>query len=286
MASGRTTGFYLFGAGGCGKSFTITDELDRLQIPYKLCNSRMTGRGLYNQLASFPDCIHLLEDMESLLNDPGARGVLRSALWNPRESVGDGPIERIVTWTTHQMEHRFVFTGGLIMTANRPFPENAELDAVKTRIAYWELVVGDYEIIAMMKHLALHASSDGRSNTDPSERLEVCDFIIAECHGLNRCLDLRLFVNGLSYFAQWRECQSGCHWQDLVSALIRERPTRIRDVRSTSVRKKQLLDELAFAAGLSAVADREERYRLWREKTGKSEPTLYRRMEQAAKAHP
>ena len=30
VASGRTPGFYLYGAGGCGKSFTIINELERL----------------------------------------------------------------------------------------------------------------------------------------------------------------------------------------------------------------------------------------------------------------
>src|SRR5260221_1664299 len=143
VANGRTTGFYVFGTGGCGKSYTILSELDRLQVPYKVFNSRMTGRGLFNALEKFPDAVHVLEDMEQLLRESAARGVLRSALWSQQTTDQGGPSERQVTWTTYRMEHCFIFTGSIIMTANRPFPDVPELDAVRTRIAYMQLVVTD-----------------------------------------------------------------------------------------------------------------------------------------------
>lgn len=210
VASGRTTGLNLFGTGGCGKSYTVIDELERLKVPYKLFNSRMTGRGLYNALEKFPDAVHLLEDMEQLFREGGARGVLRSALWCHRKGEDDGPTERLVTWSTYKHEHSFVFTGGLIMTANRPFPDVPELDAVKTRIAYTQFVVSDNEIIAMMHKIALAGYRQGKDVIEPAECLDVCQFIVRECQGLNRLLDLRLLINGLADYAQWRECQSGC----------------------------------------------------------------------------
>src|SRR5437867_3974952 len=77
VAGGYTTGLYLFGEGGIGKSFTVLQELDRLKADYKLFNSRMTGRGLYNALEKFPDSVHVLEDMEQITRDRGAQGVLR-----------------------------------------------------------------------------------------------------------------------------------------------------------------------------------------------------------------
>jgi hypothetical protein len=280
VATGRTGGFYLHGNGGCGKSFTVIKELERLQIPYKLYNSRMTGRGLYNALEKSPDSVHLLEDMEQLFRESGARGVLRSALWSQGDREDDGPSERLITWTTHVREHQFVFTGGLIMTANRPFPDVPELDAVKTRIAYMHLSVSDNEIIAMMRNLSLRGVRKGSEVLEPQECLQVCDFIIQECLGLNRLLDLRLFTNGLSDFLQFRECQSGCHWHDLVSTRIKERPTKIREAKPISFRNDQKRDELQLAQELSKIDDREERYGIWHEQTGKSEQTLYRRLKQ------
>ena len=280
VATGRTGGFYLHGNGGCGKSFTVIEELERLKVPYKLYNSRMTGRGLYNSLEKFPDSIHLLEDMEQLFRESGARGVLRSALWSQGHSEHDGPSERLVTWTTYAMEHQFVFTGGLIMTANRPFSEVPELDAVKTRIAYMHLSVSDNEIIAMMHHLSLRGVKKGSEKLEPQECFQVCEFIIKECQGLNRLLDLRLFNNALSDFLQYRECQSGCHWHDLVSTRIKERPTKIREAKPISFRNDQKRDELQLAQELSNIDGREERFKVWKEQTGKSEQTLYRRLKQ------
>src|SRR4051794_36873359 len=50
-----TTGMYLFGEGGIGKSYTVLMELERLKADYKVYNSRMTGLGLFNALEKFPD---------------------------------------------------------------------------------------------------------------------------------------------------------------------------------------------------------------------------------------
>src|SRR3954470_6991618 len=50
VVEGLSTGMYLFGEGGIGKSFTVLSELERLKADYKLYNSRMTGRGLFNAL--------------------------------------------------------------------------------------------------------------------------------------------------------------------------------------------------------------------------------------------
>lgn len=33
VAMGRTGGYYLFGNGGCGKSYTVIKELERLRVP-------------------------------------------------------------------------------------------------------------------------------------------------------------------------------------------------------------------------------------------------------------
>ena len=43
----------------------------------------MTGRGLFDTLAKHPDAVHVLEDVEQLMNDKNALGVLRSAWTRP-----------------------------------------------------------------------------------------------------------------------------------------------------------------------------------------------------------
>jgi hypothetical protein len=281
VASGRTSGFYLFGSGGCGKSYTIIKELERLQVPYKLSNSRMSGRGLFDALEAFPDAIHLLEDMEQLFREGGAKGVLRSALWSQPAGRRQGPPERLVTWTTDLMEHSFVFTGGIIMTANRPFPPLPELEAIKTRITYWHLVVSDNELTALMRRVSLGGYRDGPDVMDPAECSQVCEFIIRQCRGLNRALDMRMLLHGFQHYLQWRECDSGCDWRDLVSTQVKERPIALQEAKPHGFRAAQKRQELALAKEIAlATSSREERRRLWVEKTGKSEQTLYRRLAQ------
>jgi len=283
VASGRTYGFFLWGKGGVGKSHTVIEELERLKVPYKLFNSRMTGRGLFNALEEFPDAVHLLEDMEPLFRDSGACGVLRSALWGVRPR-GDGPTERLVTWTTYKMEHSFVFTGGIVMTANRPFPERPELEAVKTRIEYMHLAVSDQELIAKMRAIAAGGYRRGRDIMDPDECAGVCEFIVAQCRGLNRAMDLRLMLNGFQDYLQWRDCQAGCHWRDLVATRVKERPIGLEEVKTYTERDAQKAAELAVARELETTKlSRAERTRLWQERTGKSEPALYRRLAELKK---
>ena len=76
------TGFFLCGNGGISKSHTVLNELEKLEADYKLFNSRMSGRGLFQSLAEYPGTTHILEDMERVVKDKDAQGVLRSALWS------------------------------------------------------------------------------------------------------------------------------------------------------------------------------------------------------------
>jgi hypothetical protein len=280
VASRLGTAFYLYGPGGCGKSYAVLEELHRLKTPYRLYNSRMTGRGLFNALEAYPDGIHLLEDMEQLFHDAVARGVLRSALWGQTGTNVRLPQERLVTWTTYRTELQFVFTGGIIMTANRPLPAVPELDAVKTRIGYMHLAVGDDELIALMRKVSLGGFRVNGVAASPAECREVCDHLVEQARGLHRQMDMRTLINAFMDYLQWRESQSGCHWRDMVATRLKERPIGVEEVRTYQQRASQKQAELEVAREVANIPNRHERFRVWKEKTGKSEPTLYRRLEE------
>jgi hypothetical protein len=209
----------------------------------------MTGRGLFDALQDAPDAIHVLEDMENLLRDNGALGVLRSALWSQSGKDGRLPAQRLVTWTTWRMQHSFVFTGGIILTANRPFPPRPELEAIKTRIGYFHLLVSDNEMAALMRRVSLDGYCRGEEVMTPEECLEVCNFIIAECRGLHRPLDMRTLINGFQDYCQHREYESSCHWRDLVATRIKERPIALEEAKSPPERVAQQEREMAVALG-------------------------------------
>lgn len=131
VVSGLATGLWLYGDGGVGKSYTVIGELDACSANYFIQNSRLTGRGLFDLLVSFPDAIIVIEDCETLLNDRLAHGVLRSALWSQST---DRPMQRTVTWANLNAQLQTVFVGGIIMIANKGPDRFPEIAALKTTL--------------------------------------------------------------------------------------------------------------------------------------------------------
>jgi hypothetical protein len=286
VADGSATGFYVHGPGGVGKTHTITCELKRTRTPYKIWNTRMTGLGLFEALEQFPEDVHVLEDMEGIFRSRAAASVLRSALWSGEADRQRHP-ERLVTWTTGHKHREIVVTGGIIMTGNDPFPETSELAAVRTRIGYWQLVVSDNEMIALMRKVAAdgYSLADGPGlgvdRMDASECLEVCEHLVEQARGLRDQLNMRLLVKSYKYYLDWRECRTGCHWHDLVGTDLKGRPIKldVAAVKTFRQRVGQKQDELRIASELAAtVSDTPEQVRLWIERTGKSRPTYFRRL--------
>ncbi len=279
VIEGYANGLYLYGPGGAGKSYIVLDVLRQREANYKVYNSRMTGRGLYNALEAYPDAIHVLEDMEQITRDRGAQGVLRSALWGQRRDGDTGPQERLVTWSTWRSEHSFYFTGGIILTANRPLDDVPELHAVKTRIAVTQHLVSDAEIRAMMRAVARRGHEVHGRVVAPAQCLEVAEYLISESLSLHRPLDLRLLSNAINDYAQWDDGDAACHWRDLVAARVRERPVALREPVAQGQREDRLAREREIAREIAAATtDPAERVRLWKVRTGKSVPTMYRRL--------
>ena len=277
VAMGFSNGFYLSGSGGIGKSFTVLGELRRQQRDYKLHNSRMTGRGLYDALEEFPNSVHVLEDIESIISDRVALGVLRSALWGQRPD--GGAQERLVTWSTARETLDFIFTGGIIMINNRPLPELPEVQAIRTRIPCLELHATGPEMQALMRSVSLKGFEHGGSTMGAAACLEVCEYIIEESRSSDRSLDMRLLVTAFADYLQWQEFSSCCHWKDLVASRLRECPTEFSGAVHTRTRTERIAHERALALQIMTVTkDRAERSRQWNEKTGMGEKTLYRRM--------
>jgi hypothetical protein len=283
----RTTGLYLWGPGGTGKSYVVFQTLREYGANFKIHNSRMDGRGLFTALERDPDAIHVLEDCEPMMRNRNVRGLLRSALWGQRDE--SGRMKRIVTWPlgAGKKELRCYFEGGIIIVANLPPADLPEMEAVTTRIPVIHLAATDAEVRAMMRQLSRQGYEDGNGNRlTPGECLMVAEHIIGQCQGLDRSLDLRLLINAFEDFLQWSDGEAGLHWRDLVATRMRQRPAGIRsavDVVATgksrvaaSARQQADLDVAREIA--QATENPEERLRIWTERTGKSRATFYRRL--------
>ncbi len=273
VALGYSAGFYLHGAGGISKSFTVLGELERLQANFKLFNSRMSGRGLFDTLQQYPDAVHVLEDMERVVNDRDAQGVLRSATWSQR--VKDGRQNRIVTWATAKGVDSFVFGGGIIMLSNRPLDDLPELRAIQTRISYLELQVSENEVAALMRKVAGSGFHHGQQVMTPEECLEVCEFLVAESKSLLCHLDMRLLDNSFRDYLQHRQGHSSSHWRTLVAARLAGRKGELLE--TVPGRQQELEEDLAaMEAALREQPTVQEAQEVWCRTTGKSRATFFR----------
>ncbi|QDU20598.1 hypothetical protein [Urbifossiella limnaea] len=271
VAEGYQTGFYLWGEGGTSKSYTVEQTLQQLGTPYKLTNSRLTGKGLFKLLRDFPDAVHVIEDAEAMFADKTTSGVLRSALWG---QVGrDGKQERLVCWQTGPLRDEFVFTGGIILVANCGLDDLPQLRAIKTRVPCLQYLPTNEEVAALMRVIARKGHDHGPYALSPDECSEVAEEIIARSSRLRRNLDLRLLVNTFKDRIQFENGSSVTHWLDLLESRMKERV--VAPLGGFGVRAQRNAQEVEVA-GRIAHLPAPERLVAWQAETGKSRAELYR----------
>jgi hypothetical protein len=262
------TGFFLFGAGGSGKSFAVRGELESLGTQFILHNSTMTAAGLFDMLHDLPDHVHLLEDMEQLYADKKAVGYLRSATW------GDANMQnRLITKTIHQKRVSFEFTGGIIILSNLPLGEIASLRALATRLNPAEFNPTEGEKQALMLKIA----EGGKFGLTLETCEEVCEYLVFYAKKGAKPLDLRLLDNAFNDRLMYDRGESQTHWKDLVASRI---DAQIIEPRiAPRSRMARLIDERDIARQIYSMYpdNREDRNREWKARTGKSERALYRR---------
>ena len=262
------TGFFLFGAGGSGKSHAVRGELDSLGTRWILHNSDMSGPGLFDMLHDLPEHVHLLEDMEQLYADKKAVGYLRSATW------GDANMQnRVITKTIHKKRVSFEFTGGIIILSNLPLGEIASMRALATRLNPAEFNPTEGEKQALMWKIA----ESGKFGLPTETCEEVCEYLVHYAKEKGKPLDLRLLDNAFKDRLMYDRGQSQTHWRDLVTSRI---DAHIIEPKITPrTRQARLVDERDIAKQIydKFPDSRDDRNREWVARTGKSERALYRR---------
>lgn len=280
------TGFFLWGSGGVGKTYTVTQQLAALEANYKVWNSRVTGWGLINNLEKYPSHVHLIEDAESMYRDPRAIGVLRSALDGQRHESG-GPIERWVTWcgdSAAKKPKEVFFSGGIIILSNSELPSHKpEVAALKTRLKTLQLAVTDEELRALMRSVSAKGFTVSGHAMTPEQCGEVCAFVEDELHAMRSPLNMRVLVDGgFPAYVQHATGDTGVHWKDVVRAIIREQSPQVFTqpvtVRTPPTREeRKAAHRMVVRQILAQTADRVERLRLWREYTGLEQTAFYAR---------
>lgn len=264
------TGLFVHGEGGTGKSYIVQQELDKLKASYVIHNSRITARGLVDELEANPTAIHWIEDAETLLDDKNSFGVLRSACWSQDNQK---PMRREITWTAFKTQIRFWFTGAILVVSNQNMVNTSpELRAVKTRVRVMNMDVTKKEAFALMKTICAKGYTYGKETLSPEQCWEVAEFIFDNLSELKRPLDLRLLKHGFNYSLLEKEHKTALSWQEQLESMMNEAPVAYKS------RKVQSHDERQVALRIYGQGGKTQAQMVaeWKAETGKGKASFYR----------
>ena len=275
VAKGLKPGLLVYGRGGTGKSFVVTDHLKALNVSYQTCNSHSTPLKLCELLASHPNEIILLEDCESILTGKVSLGILRSATESSTRDRNGNPV-RIVHYNGRP-KMNFQFNGGVIMLMNQGLSSDPVAQALASRIETVNYNPSSDEVGASMKELATKGYRIDQYCLSPDECTEIVDFVIDESRRCGGELNFRMMRRAFEDYYLADSNGAGCSWKDLVSSMIMEQPCVLNPISQQSTRKTQHERQLQIAREI-CILKPEERNRRWCAATKKSPATMYRRL--------
>jgi hypothetical protein len=280
VAERLTTGFYLFGRAGTGKSHIVRSTLRGMGEMFADLNGpRISAGGLFRLL----DCddLIILDDANTLLRNRQALPILLSAMEPPANRV------RLLTHARRNDEERAYFGGGIILISNIALNENDdEHCALKSRVPVLRYEPNNLELGARMIDLADQGwASPGAQNVEilPTEARKVAEFLIEQmlAHDENYPFDMRLLVDkALPFFLLWKDGAESS-WEDLVVACIEERTIKPQHEANRqaplSREERRRAEQEIMQTIMSQYPTRDEQMKAWTQKTGKSERSGARR---------
>ncbi len=124
-------------------------------------------------------------------------------------------------------------------------------------------------------------SGSGNPEINPESAHTVTHYLIGEMLRLACPFDLRLLVNkAFPDYQQWKDGEAESDWRDLITASIEQHLVAVRHFPEQPVSREARKDE-EHAIVQEIVQNhpcRDERVRVWMERTGKSERAFYRRL--------
>lgn len=176
VATTPATSMLITGQGGLGKSYTVLQVLDSLSFEedhdYVLVRGFVSPRGLFKLLYKHSDKLVIFDDTDSVLKNPVALNLLKSALDTTRS--------RRINWTTnnsedgeldHDIPGRFDFEGKIIFISNMHVDKIDR--AVRSRAMVVDLEMTKNEVIERMR-----AFLPGfQPEIDMSAKIEAVDLI-------------------------------------------------------------------------------------------------------------
>jgi hypothetical protein len=200
------TACYLVGRPGTSKTYTVREELERLEEPWAYQNARLTPMGLFSLFAEHPEHVVVLDDIGTLFKNEQSMQILLAAL------DGDPSQPRIVRYKSKDRDETINFIGTVIAISNVPLRSDPLARALGSRVVVLEHEPTDDEISAFIRKLA----AAGFEDLSPDECLVVAEFVITETREHDLRLDLRHLTKGWQDYRQVKHKRAKTSWQDLV----------------------------------------------------------------------
>lgn len=169
------------------------------------------------------------------------------------------------------------------MTMNRPLSNWPEAQALASRIDCLEYNPSDNELASLMRQIAKHRHD--RLRLSAEECTKVIDFVIKESKRARVKLHLRMIEQAYTAYAMDDAESSFLTWKDTVSSNICEYDSIVDPLKSAGRRAATKEAELKLLTGLQETTP-EERLAIWKDKTGKSPASMYRRLEELRQMEP
>jgi len=252
----------LVSEGGLGKSYLVKTQCEEKCNDYEYFSGYMTPKQLYFYLLNNSDKIIVLDDIEDLLKNNKAVGILKGALWAVKG-------KSIVSYATTERDgssshHEFEFTGGIIVLLNKiPREKNQIVSALISRCLKYTIKLTYRQKLNIMKQIMREDSFYHLINCEVSsedrERL-IKDLIENSSPAMINFnfRTMEMMVRFYVYNKKEHPDQPNRHI-DLYNQ------TNQKDV------EKELVYKL-IKSGLPVISQAEE----FTEKTGKSRATFYR----------
>ena len=241
------------GAPGWSKTQTVTSVLRESGIAYKTVGVYATPVGLFNEFASNPEGLLLLDDTAGIFNNAQILSMLCAASWPTGEEGGKRIIQRTSTSERALMD-AVNFTGKMIVITNM-LPKSPMVGAILNRALYYRAEISAESIGGRL----LKAATSVTHFSNPEVSRAVAEFIRDTLPNLDYSkISLRTLEQGYELATI-----DPVGWRSLLKKILPWKDNLIKD-------DEQILEDLSSGGGSV-----EQQVAVFCQRTGKSRRTFF-----------
>jgi hypothetical protein len=206
VASGNVNGLMISGKAGTGKTFTVTNTLDKIGSRYHMVSGSASTPGIIRELYNNQTGIVVFDDCDSVFDDQESRNIFKAALdtkrvrtvaykkqnpnfYDPNKITDPEQLEAYEA--AGRIPNEFEFVGQVIFISNLKKEKLDPDGAIRSRSLIIDVSPDDMTIMERMKAMLKYIEP---MDMDMKEKLEVFDFIKS-----SKNVSMRTFVKAANF---------------------------------------------------------------------------------------